>query len=73
MMKFFVLPLLFSYQALATIIPENNLSLPVSEKYEDLKEEEYHRVIDRIQKIYGPSLRIKKYPSRLIDSGKVRL
>lgn len=41
-------------QAAASILPENSLAIPISEKNEGLSEAEYNKVIDKVEAVYRP-------------------
>lgn len=41
-------------QATASILPENSLTIPVSEKNEGLTEAQYNKVIDKVEEVYRP-------------------
>lgn len=48
-------PLFFASSfAMASILPENNLAIPLSDKMEGLSEVQYHLVIDKVENTYRP-------------------
>lgn len=51
-----ILTILFSSGTFASILPDNNLRIPVSEKNEGLTRFQYNRTIDKFAKTYGPVL-----------------
>lgn len=75
-----VLSLLMSAPVSASILPSNNLAIPVSEKNEGLSESQYHAVIDKVEKIYSPivkkmgrTLTIKRlWDSPVVNAGTIR-
>lgn len=54
--KIFTLGIIFSFPGLASIVPENNLMIPVSVKNQGLSESEYHEVINKFEAAYRPLL-----------------
>ena len=44
----------FAFPSHSTILPENNYSIPISEKNEGLSEAQYNLTIDKVEKIYRP-------------------
>lgn len=61
-------------------LPENNLSIPVSEKSVGLSSQQYHAVIDKVLKVYRPIardygaiLRVnRKWTSEVVNAGTYR-
>ncbi|MFP5386295.1 MAG: hypothetical protein ACLGHN_09475 [Bacteriovoracia bacterium] len=54
MPKIFILLTLFSQTVSASILPPNNLAIPVGQKNEGLSEEQYNLVIDKVETVYRP-------------------
>lgn len=53
-MKLSFIFLVFFQTAFASILPENNLAIPPSDKSDGLSEIQYHQVIDKVESVYGP-------------------
>jgi hypothetical protein len=64
----------------ASILPSNNLAIPVSEKNEGLSESQYHAVIDKVENVYRPiieklgrKLSVKRlWDSPTVNAGTIR-
>jgi hypothetical protein len=54
--------------ACSGFFPENNLSLPITDKNEGLSQEQYHRVIDKVASVYRPV--VADYGGRLMINRK---
>lgn len=76
-----LLPLLLLFSiAQASILPENNLAIPVSEKNEGLSESQYNSIIDKVENVYRPivenegrKLTIKRlWESSVVNAGTLR-
>lgn len=72
--------LLLTPLANASILPENNLAIPVSEKNEGLSESQYNSVIDKVEDVYRPivedkgrKLTIRRlWESSVVNAGTLR-
>jgi hypothetical protein len=52
MQKLFILLFLFTQTVTASILPPNNLAIPVGQKNEGLSLEQYNEVIDKVEAVY---------------------
>src|SRR5688572_21732024 len=63
-----------SLTAESSILPENNLAIPVHNKNEGLTEIQYNKVIDKVESVYRPIIEemgIKLTVNRLWESPRV--
>lgn len=64
----------------ASILPPNNLAIPVSDKNEGLSESQYNAVIDKVEAVYGPIVKeegkkliIKRlWESPVVNAGTIK-
>lgn len=56
MRKFFILLFLSVQTVIASILPPNNLAIPIGQKNEGLSEEQYNEVVDKVEAVYRPIL-----------------
>lgn len=60
-LRLFLLFLTFSSLSFASILPENNFAIPITDKKEGLTEAEYNAVIDKVEAVYRPILEDNNY------------
>lgn len=66
--------LVISFSAVASILPENNRAIPVSEKSDGLSDLQYYAIIDRVESVYRPivqSLGMKLTINRMWSDSRV--
>jgi hypothetical protein len=66
--------LFFQTTAESSILPENNLAIPVSQKNEGLSEVQYNQVIDKVESVYRPIIEEMDYKltiNRLWENARV--
>lgn len=70
----FITLITFSFPTFGTIVPENSLAIPESDKSEGLSDLQYHAVIDKVESTYRPiieAMGIKLTINRLWKNSRV--